>query len=162
MVCRLLRIPAHRIWYYDAQGLLGELERRGGNAEGERLFSAEQIERLCAVDRWTAAGWSLEVIRSVLGSVGSLPIDEHIQGVAREIHEKTAMLEELQRYSCDPAGWRASVRTYQDLLADAEERIGPLAPTVHRRRNVRPRPRGASTGDPVGRTGLYSRSHILR
>lgn len=129
-VCRLTGIPPWRIRHYARRGLLGELARKEG---GERLFTHEQIERLCAIDRWTAAGWDLKTIRAVLGDDAGA-IDEEVQRLAREIHEKTEQLEELREYHCHARAWNANITGFCQLEREARH-LGLVAVPRKVRRN---------------------------
>lgn len=147
-MCRLTQIAAWRIRYYDDQGLLGDVERTEGD---QRLFTFEQVQRLCAIDRWAAAGWSLDAIRSVLDGDGGEPIDEHIVQTARELHEKFAQLTELHEYACDRDSWRDRVPTYEDLVEDCRRRLGHEASTPHRHRKPPTPPRREARRNALGR-----------
>ena len=52
------------IRYYDARGLLGEVER----VAGRREFSPAVLERLCLIEVGQQAGFSLPEIRALLDS----------------------------------------------------------------------------------------------
>ena len=79
------------IRYYEAQGLLGEVER----VAGRREFSPAVLERLCLIEVGQQAGFSLPEIRALLESGSDFTAT--LSGLARHrAAEVAAQIERLQ------------------------------------------------------------------
>ena len=69
-LCALVDLPARKVRYYIQMGLV---DRPDGLNRGAR-YAARHVEQLLSIQKWQAAGLSLERIRELLhGDPGDLP-----------------------------------------------------------------------------------------
>jgi DNA-binding transcriptional MerR regulator len=126
-VARQTGIAASALRYYERQGLITSLNRRGAR----RLFAPSVIQRLGLIALGQAAGLSLEEIKLMLTPGGTPRIDRSL--LARKAGEIDARIRQLRAVSrglrhaarC-PAPSHAECATFQGLLKRAAS--GALRP----------------------------------
>lgn len=90
-VAREAGVSVSAIRFYEREGLLPEAERVGG----KRRFGADTVRRLGVIDVAQQAGFSLDEVRALLGSIDQgAPAHEELQALAaRKLPEMDALIE---------------------------------------------------------------------
>jgi MerR family redox-sensitive transcriptional activator SoxR len=90
-VAKKAGISVSAIRFYERNGLLAEAERAGG----KRRFGVDVVRRLQVINVAKQAGFSLEEIRSLLGSIDQgAPAHQELQALAaRKLPEMDALIE---------------------------------------------------------------------
>ena len=120
-------LPASTLRYYEEQGLISSIGRRGLR----RLFEPAVLGRLALISLGRTAGFSLDEIASMLGSGGQPNIDRTMLAAKADeldakISKLTAMRDGLRHAAACPAPRHLECPKFQRLLSDAAH--GPLSP----------------------------------
>lgn len=137
-VARQTGIPASTLRYYESQGLITSIGRRGLR----RLFDARVLERLALIALGRAAGLSLEEIGRMFGADGRPRIDRDLLATKAEeldasIRKLSAMRDGLLHAAVCPAPSHLECPTFRRLLGLAA--AGKTAPAKSRASTRRPR-----------------------
>lgn len=116
-VARQSGVPASTLRYYEEQGLLASVGRRGLR----RLFDASVLERLALIALGRAAGFSLEEIGRMFAPDGRPQIDRALLADKAEeldatIHKLSAMRDGLRHAAVCPAPSHLECPTFRRLL----------------------------------------------
>lgn len=90
-VARQSGLPASTLRYYEEQGLVRSVGRKGL----KRLFENRVLERLALIGLGRAAGFSLEEIRKMIGRDGQPQIDREL--LARKAGQLDESIRQLTR-----------------------------------------------------------------
>lgn len=122
-VARRSGVPASALRFYEEQGLIASIGRRGLR----RVFDAAILQRLALITLARSAGLSLAEIALMFGPDGSPRIDRDM--LAAKAHELdgtirklTAMRDGLRHAAACPAPSHMECPTFQRLLNDATSR----------------------------------------
>lgn len=137
-VARQTGVPASTLRYYEEQGLIVSIGRRGLR----RLFDAGVLERLALIALGRAAGFSLEEIGRMFAPDGRPQIDRALLATRAEeldatIRKLSAMRDGLRHAAVCPAPSHLECPTFRRLLGLAA--AGKARPG--RRRGNTPQPR---------------------
>jgi DNA-binding transcriptional MerR regulator len=116
-VARQSGIPASTLRYYEEQGLIASIGRRGLR----RLFAAGVLERLALIALGRAAGFSLEEIGRMFAPDGRPQIDRALLADKAEeldatIRQLSAMRDGLRHAAVCPAPSHLECPTFRRLL----------------------------------------------
>lgn len=138
-VARRTGVPASTLRYYEKQGLITSLNRRGAR----RVFGSSVVQQLGLIALGQAAGLSLDEIRLMLTPHGKLEIDRSLLSAKADeidslIGQLRAMSKGLRHAAACPAPSHAECPTFLRLLDDAASgalRRAPalLAPSAKKR-----------------------------
>jgi DNA-binding transcriptional MerR regulator len=109
-LAQLSGLTASRIRFYEAQGLILQVER---SANGYRRFSSQALQTLQIIQCAQQAGFSLEELKQLLPdtATGAFKHDELLAGLERKIEQ----IEEMQRHL---AHSKAQLRGWIDTILD--------------------------------------------
>lgn len=140
-------VPAPTLRYYEEQGLIASVGRRGLR----RLFAPGVLERLALVALGRSAGFSLTEIAGMFAPDGRPQIDrralaakaDELDGTIRKL---SAMRDGLRHAAVCPAPSHMECPTFRRLVGGAAaramgERRRKIASAKQRRRNAPPDPR---------------------
>ncbi|HQQ71872.1 MAG TPA: MerR family transcriptional regulator [Alicycliphilus sp.] len=136
---RLSGVPPANIRYYEKEGLL-PAQTRADNRY--RLYSDEEVHRLCLVRLCRAMDMSLQEVRSLLaldagspsdGHAACATLDAHLAHVRMRMAELRTLEQELLslRGRCDGTGGQCHVIEALHARADAEP-VPPPRPVARR------------------------------
>lgn len=116
-VAQTCGLPASALRYYEEQGLISSVGRRGLR----RLFAPEVLQRLALIALGQTAGFSLSEIAQMLAAPGGPQIDkaqlaqkaEELEGRIREL---TALRNALRHVMDCPAPDQFACPTFQRIL----------------------------------------------
>lgn len=116
-VARRTGLPASTLRYYEEQGLIASIGRRGLR----RLFNAGVLERLALIALGRAAGFSLEEIGRMFAPDGQPQIDRSLLAAKAEeldatIHRLGALRDGLRHAAVCPAPSHLECPTFRRLL----------------------------------------------
>lgn len=116
-VARQSGVPASTLRYYEEQGLIASIGRRGLR----RLFEAGVLERLALIALGRSAGFSLDEIARMFAPNGSPRIDRELLAAKADeldatIHRLTAMRDGLRHAAVCPAPSHLECPTFRRLL----------------------------------------------
>lgn len=146
-VARLSGLPASTLRYYEEQGLIASIGRRGLR----RLFASGVLERLALVALGRAAGFSLQEIAAMFASDGRPRIDRGVLvDKADELGRRIAELQVMRRGLLHAAACRAPSHmecpTFRRILRSAasgafsDREVSASAPIPSARRGRRRSP----------------------
>jgi DNA-binding transcriptional MerR regulator len=130
-VARRTGVPASTLRYYEEQGLIASVGRRGL----KRLFDPGIIERLAFIALGQAAGFSLQEIGEVVGKGPRTRIDKRrlaakADEIDRLIQRLTAMREGLRHAAACPEPDITQCRHFRLALRSASAGLLTPAPRV--------------------------------
>lgn len=135
-VARRSGIPASTLRYYERQGLIASIGRRGLR----RLFDAGVLERLALISLGSTAGFSLAEIAQMFGPDGRPSIDRRMLAAKAEaldgtIRRMSAMRNGLRHAAACPAPSHMECPTFRRLLRATESGVigGRMAKALARR-----------------------------
>lgn len=113
-------LPASTLRYYEERGLIASIGRRGL----KRLFDPEVLDRLALISLGRAAGFSLDEIGRLFGSVRPVDLDrEMLRAKADEldatIRRLSAMRDGLRHAAACPAPRHMECGTFRRYLGAA-------------------------------------------
>lgn len=128
-VARRTGVPASTLRYYEQQGLIASVGRRGL----KRLFEPPVLERLALIALGQSAGFSLQEIGELLGGDG--PIDKRrlaakADEIDRLIGKLTAMRAGLRHAAACPEPDITQCRHFRMILRGAGAGLLPPAPRI--------------------------------
>lgn len=137
-VARQTGVPASTLRYYEEQGLIVSIGRRGLR----RLFDAGVLERLALIALGRAAGFSLEEIGRMFAPDGRPQIDRALLATRAEeldatIRKLSAMRDGLRHAAVCPAPSHLECPTFRRLLGLAA--AGKARPGQRRGNTPQPR-----------------------
>ncbi len=106
-VREITRLSARTLRYYEELGLLPGVRRRAG---GRRVYGADEVERLCFIQRLKTLGLSLAEVKelnavyAIAGSTRAMleRLDEllgrHLEDVDARLGELMTLRDEIQKY----------------------------------------------------------------
>ncbi|HEX2560779.1 helix-turn-helix domain-containing protein [Phenylobacterium sp.] len=130
-VARRTGVPASTLRYYEEQGLIASVGRRGL----KRLFEPVVIERLALISLGRAAGFSLQEIGEVVGRGPRTRIDKRRLAIKAEeidklIQRLTAMREGLRHAAACPEPDITQCKHFRLILRSAGAGLLPAAPRI--------------------------------
>ncbi|HEX8641595.1 MAG TPA: helix-turn-helix domain-containing protein [Allosphingosinicella sp.] len=119
-VARRSGVPASALRYYEEQGLIASIGRRGLR----RLFAPDVLERLALIALGRTAGFSLEEIGGMFAPDGRLTIDrEMLSAKADEldlmVRRQSALRDALRHAAACPAPRHMECPTFRRILEKA-------------------------------------------
>jgi DNA-binding transcriptional MerR regulator len=131
-VARRTGVAASALRYYEKQGLIVSLNRKGAR----RVFAPSVIQQIGMIALGQAAGLSLEEIKLMLTPSGQIKIDRSLLSrKAAQIDERIKQLRAVSRglrhAAACPAPSHVECPTFQRLLKNAAS--GALRPSAARR-----------------------------
>lgn len=120
-VSRQSGLPASTLRYYDAEGVIHSVGRRGLR----RLFEPDVLDRLALIALAQAAGFSLKEIAGMLGAPGQPRINRQqllakAEELDRSIRLLTALRNGLQHTAACPADTHWECPTFRKMLRVAQ------------------------------------------
>lgn len=120
IVAKRSGLPASTLRYYEEQGLIASIGRRGLR----RVYDAGVLERLALIALGRAAGFSLEEIARMFGADGRPRIDRRLLAdkadeLGRTIRRLGALRRGLQHAAECPAPSHMECPTFQRLMREA-------------------------------------------
>lgn len=121
IVAKRSGLPASTLRYYEEQGLIASIGRRGLR----RVYDAGVLERLALIALGRAAGFSLEEIARMFGADGRPRIDRRLLAdkadeLGRTIHRLGALRRGLQHAAECPAPSHMECPTFRRLMREAK------------------------------------------
>lgn len=127
-VARRTGVPASTLRYYEEQGLIASVGRRGL----KRLFESSVVERLGLVALGQAAGFSLQEIRELIGTdrIDKRRFAAKAEEIGRLIDRLSAMREGLRHAAACPEPDITQCRHFRLILRSASAGLLPPAPRI--------------------------------
>lgn len=127
-VARRTGVPASTLRYYEEQGLIASVGRRGL----KRLFEPGVVERLALIALGQAAGFSLKEIDELIGGerIDKRRFAAKAEAIDRLIQRLTAMREGLRHAAACPEPDITQCRHFRLILRSASAGLLPPAPRI--------------------------------
>jgi len=132
-VARRSGIPAWALRYYEEQGLIASIGRRGLR----RIFTPDVLERLALIGLGRAAGFSLQEIARMFSPDGRLSIDRQMLADKADeldltVRRQSALRDALRHAAVCPAPSHMECPTFRRILRRAIARRPPRPRTAAR------------------------------